>query len=171
MVPFYGQGMNAGLEDVRVLFSHLDRQASTSEGRATALQEYSHERVADAHTINDLALANYWEMHAGVRSWTYLLRKRIEEFLSDRVPATGFATQYARVSFSNQRYSEVAKAVKRQKNILVASMLGGIALPTMSLLVWFAVALRRGRGHRPGAGALRLARDYFTLLLRKLSRK
>ncbi|WPG97286.1 kynurenine 3-monooxygenase [Acrodontium crateriforme] len=108
MVPFYGQGMNAGLEDVRVVFSHLDANAATPEGRAAALEAYSKERVPDAHTINDLAFANYWEMHAGVRSPLYLLRKKIEEFLNDKVPSAGFATQYSRISFSTQRYSEVA---------------------------------------------------------------
>nr|POF14138.1 kynurenine 3-monooxygenase [Quercus suber] len=106
MVPFYGQGMNAGLEDVKVLFSHLDAQDASPSGRKIALSAYSAERVPDAHTINDLADANYWEMHAGVRSPIYLLRKSIEEFLSDKLPSTGFITQYARVSFSTQRYSE-----------------------------------------------------------------
>jgi len=104
MVPFYGQGMNAGLEDVRVLFEHLDAHPATQDGRALALDGYSLMRVPDAHTINDLALSNYWEMHAGVRSPLYLLRKNIEEFLSDKLPSTGFATQYSRVSFSTQRF-------------------------------------------------------------------
>lgn len=170
MVPFYGQGMNAGLEDVRVLFSHLDRYAGTPEGRSNALDAYTNERVSDAHTINDLALANYWEMHAGVRSWTYLLRKRIEEFLSDRVPATGFATQYARVSFSNQRYSEVAKAVKRQKNLLVGGMLGGIGLPMMSLILWWAVNLRRGGGENARTDIFRALRSYWSTLLQRIAR-
>lgn len=129
MVPFYGQGMNAGLEDVRVLFDHLDSQPSTPEGRAKALTSYNKERVADAHAINDLAFANYWEMHAGVRSPIYLLRKNIEEFLSDKIPSTGFATQYSRVSFSNQRYSEVVQVVAKQKRILIEAMFGSTLLP------------------------------------------
>ena len=139
MVPFYGQGMNAGLEDVRVLFQYLDAHPSTTEGRATALEAYSTERVADAHTINDLALANYWEMQAGVRSTLYLVRKKIEEFLSDKVPSSGFATQYSRVSFSNQRYSDVAKVVDRQRRILFGGMLGsvlGLIMSGMALWVW-----------------------------------
>lgn len=133
MVPFYGQGMNAGLEDVRVLFEHLDAEPATREGRDKALQTYNTNRVPDAHTINDLALSNYWEMHAGVRSPLYLLRKRVEEFLSDKIPSSGFATQYSRVSFSNQRYSEVAKAVARQRDILVRGMLG-LTVPVVGVL-------------------------------------
>ena len=68
MVPFYGQGMNAGLEDVRVLFTHLDSQPTTAEGRAKALATYNAERIPDAHAINDFSLANYWDMRVGVRS-------------------------------------------------------------------------------------------------------
>ncbi len=137
MVPFYGQGMNAGLEDVRVLFSHFDSHPTTPAGRAAALEAYSTERVPDAHTINDLAMGNYWEMHAGVRSTWYLLRKRVEEFLSDKVPGSGFVTQYSRVSFSNQRYSEVAQAVERQGRVLFRGMVGSALVPVVAGLVWW----------------------------------
>jgi len=142
MVPFYGQGMNAGLEDVRVLFEHLDQQPASTQGRSAALNTYTKERVPDAHTINDLALSNYWEMHAGVRSPIYLLRKSIEEFLSDKFPNTGFATQYSRVSFSNQRYSDVSKAVERQGKILFGGMLG-LAIPAISGVAVFGWRLQR----------------------------
>lgn len=145
MVPFYGQGMNAGLEDVRVLFSHLDSQATDPKGRAKALESYNAERIADAHSINDLSLANYWEMHVGVNSSVHLLRKQIEEFLSDKLPSTGFATQYSRVSFSNQRYSEVVKVVARQKQTLLQGMLGSALLPVAGLVIWIASRWHRGR--------------------------
>lgn len=156
MVPFYGQGMNAGLEDVRVLFSHLDNHATTPEGRTAALEAYNAERVADAHAINDLSLANYWEMHVGVTSKLHLLRKKIEEFLSDKIPSTGFATQYSRVSFSNQRYSEVIRVVARQKQILVQGMLGSAILPIVGWAAWIAWRWHKGTGApelRRGIGA------------------
>ncbi|ROW14168.1 hypothetical protein VPNG_04293 [Cytospora leucostoma] len=105
MVPFYGQGMNTGLEDVRTLFTFLDKHADGD--RAKALEEYTAYRVPDAHTINDLALQNYVEMRAGVLSPAYRLRKFLEEGLSKYLPALGWQTKYSRVSFSNERYSEV----------------------------------------------------------------
>ncbi|KAK4547072.1 hypothetical protein LTR36_001293 [Oleoguttula mirabilis] len=137
MVPFYGQGMNAGLEDVRVLFQHLDAHPSTPAGRTAALDAYSTERVPDAHAVNDLALANYWEMHSGVRSPLTLIRKKVEEFLNDKLPITGFATQYARVSFSNQRYSEVVETVASQGRILLGGLLGSVVLPGMGWAAWW----------------------------------
>lgn len=144
MVPFYGQGMNAGLEDVYVLFQHLD--AHPASQRAEALDSYSAERVPDAHTINDLASDNYWEMHAGVTNPVYKLRKTVEEFISDKFPSTGFATQYSRVSFSNQRYSEVRKAVERQGRILVRGMVGLALSPAVAWAAWWVWRWRRATG-------------------------
>ncbi|KAM0717072.1 hypothetical protein Q7P37_006924 [Cladosporium fusiforme] len=155
MLPFYGQGMNAGLEDVRVLFSHFDRatQEQHQNPRSTllatlqsALESYSTERVPDAHTINDLASANYWEMHSGVRSPLYLARKSIEEFLSDKVPSSGFQTQYARVSFSNQRYSEVQAAVQRQAKVLLRGILGAVLVPVVVWAGWWVWRWNRATG-------------------------
>lgn len=152
MLPFYGQGMNAGLEDVRVLFSHLDAAAARKqpnpdrEALATALQTYTIERVPDAHTINDLASANYWEMHSGVRSPLYLARKAVEEFLSDKLPSSGFRTQYARVSFSNQRYSEAAAAVQRQATVLLRGIVGSALLPFVGWAAWWVWRWNRATG-------------------------
>ena len=122
MVPFYGQGMNAGLEDVRVLFESLDKhgvytsdsKSGVNLARRRALEEYTKNRTPDAAAINDLALRNYHEMRSGVVSPVYLFRKHTEELLSTWAPFLNWHTQYSRVSFSNQRYSEVIAAVERQ---------------------------------------------------------
>jgi len=129
MVPFYGQGMNAGLEDVRVLFDILDEYSvgpqnldTIRENRAKALEEYTKQRTPDAVAINDLALRNYQEMRSDVRSPMYRLRKWTEEKLDAYLPSLGWATRYSRVSFGNNRYSEVEKAAKRQGRILLGVM-------------------------------------------------
>lgn len=129
MVPFYGQGMNAGLEDVRVLFDILDKHGiydagtsehgSRNEAREAALDEYTSQRAPDAAAINDLALRNYEEMRSGVQSPLYKMRKWMEETVNVYFPSLGWRTQYTRVSFENQRYSEVEKAVHRQGRILM----------------------------------------------------
>lgn len=148
MVPFYGQGMNAGLEDVRVLFEFLDAHGvypntnhstpsptpsppqnpsliptSHTSSLASALQSYTHHRLLDAHTINDLALYNYIEMSSGVQSPFYKLRKFIEESVEVWCPWLGWRTQYARVSFGNERYSVVRREVRRQ-GLLLSAFLG-----------------------------------------------
>ncbi|KAF2110359.1 kynurenine 3-monooxygenase-like protein [Lophiotrema nucula] len=133
MVPFYGQGMNAGLEDVRVLFDILDQYP---DDRAKALEEYTKQRTPDAQTINDLALRNYQEMATDVKKPLYLLRKWLEETLDLHVPSAGWATQYSRVTFSNMRYSEVLCRSQQQAKILNgivgitlgSTLLGGLLL-------------------------------------------
>jgi kynurenine 3-monooxygenase len=72
MVPFYGQGLNCGLEDVRVLltlFREEGVQASVDwpervsddfidQQLARALQRYSENRHEDLLAICDLAMGN-----------------------------------------------------------------------------------------------------------------
>ncbi|KAK6380162.1 kynurenine 3-monooxygenase, mitochondrial precursor [Exophiala oligosperma] len=125
MVPFYGQGMNAGMESVRVLFSKLDQSPDDAAG---ALAKYTAERTEDAHTVADLALGNYQEMRHSVTSPLYKLRKSVEETLDKYLPGLGWATQYSRVSFSNMRYSQVVQHSRNQKRILSAVFLVFAAL-------------------------------------------
>ncbi|KAH8669639.1 kynurenine 3-monooxygenase-like protein [Tricladium varicosporioides] len=150
MVPFYGQGMNAGLEDIRILYSIMDKYLPTCEGdlstiaaqREKALEEYSRYRKEDAHVINDLALQNYVEMRASVVSPIYTLRKWLEETLSVYVPSLGWQTKYSRVSFGNERYSEVIKKSERQGRLLIMSLIGLVSSP---VVVGAALALYRWR--------------------------
>lgn len=68
MVPFYGQGLNCGLEDVRVLTALLHeagvypatvRDPEAFDLRlAGALSRYSESRHEDLIAINDLAMDN-----------------------------------------------------------------------------------------------------------------
>jgi kynurenine 3-monooxygenase len=152
MVPFYGQGMNSGLEDVRVLFEFLDKHSS--EDRAKALEEYSIHRTPDAAAINDLALHNYEELRSDVRSPIYKLRKWVEEKLDAYVPSLGWATQYSRVSFGNQRYSEVDKLARRQGNILAVSMVVGMLTPIAGWAAWWYWRWSRASGTSKGAVTL-----------------
>lgn len=145
MVPFYGQGMNAGMEDVRILFSIFDKHASMDESNSPAndddatpnpelqilhaLAEYSAVRAPDAHAINDLALQNYVEMRASVLSYRYRLRKFLEEFMSVRFPGFGWQTKYARVSFGNEGYLDVVRKSDHQGQVLVRSFIALLASP------------------------------------------
>ncbi|KAJ7285941.1 FAD/NAD-P-binding domain-containing protein [Mycena rebaudengoi] len=93
MVPFYGQGLNCGLEDVRVLdalFGEAQVEATTSELAAPShvdaklagvLQRYSESRHDDLVAICDLAMANYVEMRHSVITPAYIFRKTIDALL------------------------------------------------------------------------------------------
>lgn len=141
MVPFYGQGMNAGFEDVRVLFEHI---SAHPDNLSLALSNYSTERKADAHTINDLAMRNYIEMRDNVTSRLYKFRKAAEELMYAYAPWLGVRTLYSYVSFSNVRYSEVVRRVRWQQGVLdrVVKML------TLGWTLGAAVLVRRMMGRR-----------------------
>ncbi|PPQ75417.1 hypothetical protein CVT24_012983 [Panaeolus cyanescens] len=90
MVPFYGQGLNAGLEDVRVLSTILDEEGVQSSPSipdyqdrrlANALQRYTDTRHEDLIAICDLAMDNYVEMRHSVTQLTYLIRKTLDNLL------------------------------------------------------------------------------------------
>ena len=152
MVPFYGQGMNAGLEDVRVLFTFLDKYYESSNGveeevdpdpvkyqRAMALAKYSAFRTKDAAAINDLALQNYTEMRSSVTSPVYRVRKFLEESLSVYVPSLGWKTKYSRVSFGNERYSDVIAQSERQGKLLLRGLVGLVMIPVVigGIIGWY----------------------------------
>lgn len=159
MVPFYGQGMNAGMEDVRILFSVLDKHANLNESnnpttssddsatavlqRFNALAEYSTIRAPDAHTINDLALENYIEMRASVLSYRYRLRKFLEELVSVNLPSIGWSTKYARVSFSNEPYADVVRRSDHQGRVLMRTFFALLASPVLLGGIFSAYKYRR----------------------------
>ena len=132
MVPFYGQGMNIGFEDVRLLFEDFldkddatvgrpqvgQRKADANEPFSDVLERYTKTRMPDVHAMNDLALKNYEELRIGVKSYSTLMRKWIEEFLDAWCPALQWATLYSRVAFGNERMSDVTRKAQKQKSVL-----------------------------------------------------
>ncbi|MCJ1267046.1 hypothetical protein MMC22_006931 [Lobaria immixta] len=127
MMPFYGQGLNTGFEDVRILFEdYLDNSCSlrslTTIGDPLHLQAYSAFRHPDTHAMNELALQHLDTLlrvgDAPLSSCPTRLRTWIEEFLSLQAPWLGWATLYSRVAFENGRYSDVIRQSRRQGRVL-----------------------------------------------------
>uniref|UniRef100_A0A8C6TUJ7 Kynurenine 3-monooxygenase n=1 Tax=Neogobius melanostomus TaxID=47308 RepID=A0A8C6TUJ7_9GOBI len=85
IVPFYGQGMNAGFEDC-IVFEEIMEQFN--ENLSEVLPEYTRVRVPDDHAIADLAMYNYVEMRAHVNSKWFLFRKYVDNFLHALMPGS-----------------------------------------------------------------------------------
>jgi kynurenine 3-monooxygenase len=102
VVPFYGQGMNAGFEDCRILDEIIDEKGI--ENWQQVLEKYSELRAPDGNAIADLALRNFIEMRDSTANPQFLLRKKLEQFLMEKFPKR-FLPQYSMVTFSNIRYS------------------------------------------------------------------
>src|SRR5687767_1392540 len=129
MVPFFGQGMNCGFQDVEILdgiFEKYNISSLQSDDRlALALEEYTKQRHPDAIAICDLAMYNYIEMRSSVVNLWYLLRRKIEESLYWLFPR-GVIPLYTMISFSTMKYSEAMQRWKRQGfwlNIIIIPLL------------------------------------------------
>ena len=115
LVPFYGQGMNAGFEDCRVL-NELLNQCNDDWGKA--LPEFQLVRKPDTDAIAQLALDNFVEMRDLVADPDFLLRKKIEARLHELYPEK-WIPLYSMVTFHDtMRYSEALRIGKRQKEIM-----------------------------------------------------
>ena len=114
MVPFYGQGMNAGFEDVRIFTELLDEKGPQWE---EVLQAYQEVRKPDNDAISELAMANFIEMRDLVADPKFLLRKKIEARLFEAYPDR-WIPLYTMVTFSDMRYTEALKRGKEQEKIM-----------------------------------------------------
>lgn len=114
MVPFYGQGMNCGFEDVRILLELMDKHST----RKDAFDEYTLTRGKDLRAILKLALDNYREMSTKVISQLYLFRKTLDGVLGRLIPDY-WVPMYTMVSFrADIPYSECVRREKKQTAIL-----------------------------------------------------
>lgn len=114
IVPFYGQGMNCGFEDVKELEEILD---ATADNWEQVLQKFQQQRKPNADAIADLALYNYIEMRDLSGRDDFQLRLKIEKRIAAAFPDK-FMTHYAMVTFSNLSYLEAMKRGEEQSELL-----------------------------------------------------
>jgi kynurenine 3-monooxygenase len=100
IVPFYGQGMNAGFEDVRILLELIDKNPLGQ----SLWEIFYQERKPNTDAIAYLALQNFLEMRDHVDNDDYLLIKKIEQVIA--AYDTGWESQYTHVSFRDTPYAE-----------------------------------------------------------------
>ncbi len=115
IVPFYGQGMNAGFEDCRLLMEMAEK---LKFDWSQILTEFQQTRKKDTDAIADLALKNFVEMRDWVGDYAFLFRKKIEAKLSAMYPDE-WMPQYSMVTFSDLPYSEAKRIADLQDKVLV----------------------------------------------------
>ena len=102
IVPFYGQGMNAGFEDCSILDELMEKH---QDNWTEIIEVFNRERIQDANAVADLALRNFVEMRDLVADPLFLLRKEIGAYLQEKYPET-FLPLYSQVTFSHIPYSK-----------------------------------------------------------------
>ena len=114
VVPFYGQGINAGFEDCVLLAECLAEHGSDREA---ALRRYYEGRKPHADAIADLAIANFLEMRDHVASVSFRLKKRTQRILHRLVPSW-YTPLYNLVSFTLIPYAEAVRRARRAQRVL-----------------------------------------------------
>lgn len=114
VVPFYGQGMNAGFEDI----SELGRlESEFGDDWEKIFAEFQVLRKPNADAIAELSYRNFMEMSSKTADPEFLLRKKIEKHFATKHPEKWIPV-YSRVTFSDAPYAEALKIGDQQAAIM-----------------------------------------------------
>jgi kynurenine 3-monooxygenase len=121
IVPFFGQGMNAGFEDVTLLSGMLTGRWERDFAR------FAESRKPDTDAIADLAVENFVEMRDKVADPEFLRLREIEHRLQQRMPGR-YLTRYQLVTFTRAPYRLALRAGQIQQELLSSLDRGAIDL-------------------------------------------
>ncbi|CAH0390510.1 unnamed protein product [Bemisia tabaci] len=133
IVPFYGQGMNAGLEDCFILDELL---RITDFNTEQAFLQFSKLRCLDGEAVCDLAMYNYVEMRDLVSRRSFIWRKHMDDLLHRLFPSF-WIPLYSSVTFSDMRYSKCIANKQEQDRMLNAGLLVVLVLAVSILAAYF----------------------------------
>jgi kynurenine 3-monooxygenase len=131
VVPFYGQGANAGFEDVVVLDECLRRRGDDVE---RALSEYEAARKPNTDALADLAISNFIEMRDKTASRAFRAYKKLDRTLHRMAPGW-YTPLYTLVSFTRTPYAEAVRQARRQDQIVFGTAATLMAL--VVLIIWW----------------------------------
>lgn len=114
IVPFYGQGMNAGFEDCTILSELIDTYEHNWD---KILKAYDAARKPNGDAVAQLALLNFVEMRDKVADPKFLSRKQIEKELGKMYPDI-FVSVYEMVSFTHIPYHVALSCMEAQDKLL-----------------------------------------------------
>jgi kynurenine 3-monooxygenase len=123
IVPFFGQGMNAGFEDCRVLDELLDRHGT--EGFERVFTEYTATRKPNADAIADMALDNFVEMRDRVADPAFLVRKQVEHRLEEELPRE-YRSRYSMVMYGAHIPYRAAQEIGEIQNGILDELCDGL---------------------------------------------
>ncbi|WP_395057380.1 FAD-dependent oxidoreductase [Flavobacterium sp.] len=114
IVPFYGQGMNAGFEDITILHEKMQQYGNDWK---TIFSEYEKSRKPNADAIAELSYRNFMEMSTKTADEKFLLQKKIEKWFASK-HSEKWIPLYDRVTFSTRPYSEALAIGDFQETIM-----------------------------------------------------
>ncbi|HYF04325.1 MAG TPA: NAD(P)/FAD-dependent oxidoreductase [Patescibacteria group bacterium] len=119
VVPFYGQGMNAGFEDCIIFDTMLEKHG---DDWGALFKDFETERKPSADAIAELAKYNFIEMRDKVADKEFLLKRKIESRIYERYPAK-FTPLYTMVTFSHMPYADALRISREQDRKIAQIMM------------------------------------------------
>lgn len=117
IVPFYGQGMNASFEDVRVFDDMLNLYGDDFD---KLLFEFQEERKDNADAIADLAIDNFYEMRDKVDDDDFMKKRKLEMQLEQTY--SNYYSKYSLVTFKPELDYKIAMDLGRKQDALLLRM-------------------------------------------------
>ncbi len=115
IVPFYGQGMNAAFEDVRVFDDLLEEQG---DDWMKIFERFQKLRSENANAIADLAIDNFYEMRDKVDDLPFKRKRQLEMQLEQKYPE--YYSKYSLVTFRPELpYAEAMRLGRAQDKLLL----------------------------------------------------
>jgi kynurenine 3-monooxygenase len=114
ILPFYGQGMNATLEDCAALSQCFEHGAWNCE---EALLNYQWLRKSNSDAIDELSLEHFSYLTTYSTTYESIRRKEIEAELATRFP-DDFASVYSLVQFSDLPYVTCRRIARAQTELV-----------------------------------------------------
>ncbi|SFR31893.1 kynurenine 3-monooxygenase [Robiginitalea myxolifaciens] len=114
VVPFFGQGMNAGFEDITQLNALMGEHGDDWE---LIFKRYQELRKPNGDAIAELSYQNFIEMSSLTADPSFLLQKKIEKHFAAQYPDK-WIPAYSRVTFSDRPYTEALDMGRKQEAIM-----------------------------------------------------
>jgi len=136
IVPFYGQGMNASLEDVVVLDSILEQHAQDASKIThwkAVFEAYEKARKRDTDAIADLAVDNFHEMKEHTANALFQQKRKLETAFESEFP-NKYQSKYSMVTFNaDMSYFEAMKKGRAQDKAILNLIDDGKLTDSLSL--------------------------------------
>jgi kynurenine 3-monooxygenase len=122
--PFFGQGLNCGLEDCDLVVGSIERvlESATAEEIMRAIEDFVTVRQQDAEAIDRMSMDNFGEMLHNITDEHFRQRKALSGLLEAEV--AGYLTRYFLVTFTSIPY-HVAEAAGAAEQRLLDELCSG----------------------------------------------
>ena len=123
IVPFFGQGMNAGFEDCTTLFKLVGDNPNWTE----VFETYNKTQKPNADAIAAMALENFVEMRDKVADEKFQFRKKVESIVEKNFPEL-YRSRYGMITYTLIPYA-VAQQAGVKQNVMLDQLSQGLTSP------------------------------------------